>query len=114
MIWSRFMSPFISNDRPSLHVHFSEPSGTGSTFASFAGFGLRLKRRFGCGAFALAVVFFVAVVLDAWAEAFSEATISVEDNAPTTATISSFFMTIEPFSLISINRARPAGTGAAG
>src|ERR1700754_4309167 len=105
------MSPFISNDRPSLQLHFSEPSGIGSTFASLTGFGLRLNRRFGCGAFAFGVVvFFVVVVLDAWADAFSAVTSSVEDSAPTTAAISSFFMTIEPFYLISINRARPAGT----
>jgi hypothetical protein len=49
-------------------------------------------------------------VLDACAEALSAVSSSVEDNAPTTAAISSFFMTIEPFYLISINRARLAGT----
>src|SRR5258708_27099063 len=82
------MSPFMSNDRPSLHDHFSEPSSTGSTFATAGAFGLRLIRRFGAGAFGLAGVAAVPV----WAKAVGAATSIVVDSAPTTVAISSFFM----------------------
>src|SRR5579864_842207 len=92
------MSPFMSNDRPSLHDHFSEPSGIGSALASVAALGLRLIRRcFGAGAFGLA-----APVVSC-ANAVGAATSIVVDSAPTTVAISSLFME-KPFYLISVKR----------
>src|SRR5580698_204719 len=90
------MSPFRSNDSPSLHDHFSEPSGTASTFASFDGLALRLiRRRFGAGAFGLALAV-AAGALAVCADASGTAISIVVDKTPATAAISSLFMGENP------------------
>src|ERR1700744_3420745 len=100
------MSPFSSNARPSLHDHFSEPSGAASTFASLAGLALRLIGRFGCGRFAPALA--AGFVVVAVCAAASVATVSiVVDRAPITAAIISFFMEKTFLSNFSLTRGLP-------
>src|SRR5690242_19860569 len=102
------MSPCNMKDAPSAHDHFTALSGIGSAFAAAAP-GLRLiRRRFGAGAFGLALA--VEEVPASWANASVAANIMVVERAPTTVAISNFFMESRPFR-ISVKRWRGREAG---
>src|ERR1700722_9688307 len=89
------MSPFRKKARPSLHAHFVEPSGTGSTLAAAAAsaLGLRLIRRLaGAGRRAVALVAAGAEAPAVWDSALVVASMPGVDRAPITAAIRNLFI----------------------